>query len=292
MKRLKFEDLLRDSISRYGALSLHLGKCNSSFSIQMLLDNVRLTSISCDFGTWYFTKKDGLDLPSLKNVEAPYIKVFVLYKKLEEQFNTKLSKLDTFKKRIPFIKSNPDPIQELISDLHINTLLLVNALRKIEAEFLSYKVSLSPLYQPSSIISKKIKSNLALINKDLALADTKFISTKLNAGLTIKSNHQKINDTIVNIYDTSPIAPGIKGAILEAKSKNESSELNLPNKGINSSIKDVLNTRLVETVKSEREYSNFGFSNKQNGSDSSKSTSRTVQWESLLAMKKLMDDLG
>lgn len=292
MKRLKFEDLLRDSISRYGALSLHLGKCNSSFSIQMLLDNVRLTSISCDFGTWYFTKKDGLDLPSLKNVEAPYIKVFVLYKKLEEQFNTKLSKLDTFKKRIPFIKSNPDPIQELISDLHINTLLLVNALRKIEAEFLSYKVSLSPLYQPSSIISKKIKSNLALINKDLALADTKFISTKLNAGLTIKSNHQKINDTIVNIYDTSPIAPGIKDATIEVKSKNESSELNLPNKGINSSIKDVLNTRLVETVKSEREYSNLGFSNNQNGPDSSKSTSRTVQWESLLAMKKLMDDLG
>ncbi len=236
MKRLKFEDLLRDSIARYGALSLHLGKCNSSFSIQMLLDNVRLTSISCDFGTWYFTKKDGLDLPSLKNVEAPYIKVFVLYKKLEEQFNTKLSKLDTFKKRIPFIKSNPDPIQELISDLHINTLLLVNALRKIEAEFLTYKDSLSPLYQPSSIISKKIKSNLALINKDLALADAKLISTKLNAGLTIKSNHQKINDTIVDIYDTSPNTTAIKDAKLEVKSKNESSELNLLNHGINSSM--------------------------------------------------------
>lgn len=292
MKRLKFEDLLRDSIARYGALSLHLGKCNSSFSIQMLLDNVRLTSISCDFGTWYFTKKDGLDLPSLKNVEAPYIKVFVLYKKLEEQFNTKLSKLDTFKKRIPFIKSNPDPIQELISDLHINTLLLVNALRKIEAEFLTYKDSLSPLYQPSSIISKKIKSNLALINKDLALADAKLISTKLNAGLTIKSNHQKINDTIVDIYDTSPNTTAIKDAKLEVKSKNESSELNLLNHGINSSIKEVPNTRLVETAISKRENSNFGFNNEQNGPDSNKSTSRTVEWESLLAMKKLMAELG
>lgn len=292
MKRLKFEDLLRDSIVKYGTLSLHLGKCNSSFSIQMLLDNVRLTSISCDFGTWYFTKKDGLDLPSLKDVEAPYIKVFVLYKKLEEQFNTKLSKIDTLKKRIPFIKSNPDPIQELISDLHINTLLLVNALKKIEAEFLAYKVSLSPLYQPSSIISKKIKSNLALINNDLALVEARLISTKLSAGQTIESKLQKINHTIDNVNDTSPNAPEIKDGKLEIKSKKESSELNLVNRGLISSIKDIQNIRIDETILSERENSNFGFSSEQNGTDLSKSSSRIVQWESLLAMKKLMDELG
>ena len=123
MKRLKLEDLLRDSISKYASLSLSLSKCSSPFTIKMLLDNVRLTSKPCDFGTWYFTRKDGLELQSLKDVQAPYIKVFLLYKKLEELFNFKTSKMDNLKKINPFRKVHNDPIQDIVSELHTNCLL-------------------------------------------------------------------------------------------------------------------------------------------------------------------------
>lgn len=271
MKRLKFRDLLRDSISKYAALSLHLSKCNSRFSVLMLLDNTKLTSKSCDFGTWYFTQKSHVDLPSLKEVEAPYIKVFELYKKLEEQIEAKVNKIDNFKKRIPFLKYDQDPIQEIISDLHIQCLFLVNALKKVETEYITYQAIKAPLQPTSSNISRKIEANLAIIKNNLVE-----VESASNGGQTlVKKNNSAPH------FNIEPEGSGSRNEDKQSKFKNIVSNTELSAASFSPDIKKSIDTTPIDSVKNN--LTNLLVERK---------TSRNVEWESLIAMKKLMDELN
>lgn len=257
MKRMKFEDLLRETIAKYNSFTLHLSKCNSVFSTQLFLDNTRLTSKSCDFGTWYFSQKDQINLPSLKEVEDPYIKIYELYKLLEVQFHSKLSNKDKIKKRIPFVKSEPNPIIRTIEDLEIQCLLFIHKLKQLELEYSIYKINKKG-QDPSNIITKT--------NTVLELSPVE----NVNAVVAIKKK------TIQKELDIPQLNTILLNKIEEALTyeSNQSTEFK---ETISHKVDDYSAVKRSEPIKTNEAVN--------------ESKSKNTEWESLLAMKKMLDSI-
>lgn len=282
MKKIKFEVLLRDTIVRYSKFNLHLSKCNSAFLLQMLIENDSLTASSCDFGTWYFSRGNEIDLPSINEVEKPYINVYTLFKKLENQFNIKLSKLDRLKKKIPFVKSEPNPIIVIIGDLQINCLLLISALKKIEVEFEQLNSKTPPITSSSTRIFEKIEANLAL-NASYQLAT----SNRNKAAYTpSRKNTINIGEDYLN---SNTMVSTINLTKVESKDL-ETAKDKTPNEFLNSSqeisfgkiARISTNSSIEKTIPNEKKYNEvFDTLN-----------SRSQEWNSLMAMKRMMDNLN
>lgn len=257
MKKMKFEDLLRETIAKYNSFALHLSKCNSVFSTQLFLDNFQLTSKTCDFGTWYFSQKKQIELPSLKDIEAPYIKIYELYKLLEIQFHSKLSKKDLIKKRLPFVKSEPNPVKQTIEDLEIQCLLFIHKLKQLELEYSIYKM------QKKSDNQSILANNP---NTELELSPAEIIETE------IKLN----NKTIQKVFET----PKLNALLLNKIYDSNNYKSNLP------TVLKETNSHMVDDYSALKQSEPFKPSEVLN-----ESRSKNSDWESLMAMKKMMDSI-
>lgn len=287
MKKIKFEVLLRDTIVRYSKFNLHLSKCNSAFLLQMLIENDSLTASSCDFGTWYFSRGNEIDLPSINEVEKPYINVYTLFKKLENQFNIKLSKLDRLKKKIPFVKADPNPITVIIDDLQINCLLLISALKKIELEFEQLNVITSPLSSSSTRIFERIEANLAL-NASYQLETNKVKEAAYS--IPRKTNNPKRAEKDLNSNTmVSAISLTKKESYFLSKDL-ETVKDKSPNEFLNSSqeisfgeiARISTDSSIGKTIPNQKKFNEVFDS----------PSSRNQEWNSLMAMKRMMDNLN
>jgi hypothetical protein len=273
MKQIKFEDLLRDTIAKYNAFNNHLVKCNSAFSLQLFLDYYQLTSKSCDFGTWFFSQKSSMDLPTLNELEAPYIKIYKLYKLLEIRNNAKLSKMDRLKKRLPFVKSEPNLTVKLVEELEIQSLLFVHNLKKTQEEYKNYQAS-----------NIKLKSKLELLEKIEAKDTRTILETELETtkSLTKTQTVPKKAQSIVSIQASKHIEKQDSQSNSNIKTARESDS-------IPDNIKNFENRAILKEAFTN--HYKLDSSKKNDTSHNSSSNVNTQEWNSLLAMKKMMDSL-
>ncbi len=286
MKKIKFEVLLRDTIVRYSKFNLHLSKCNSAFLLQMLIENDSLTASSCDFGTWYFSRGNEIDLPSINEVEKPYINIYTLFKQLENQFNIKLSKLDRLKKKIPFVKSEPNPIIVIIGDLQINCLLLISALKKIEVEFEQLNLKTSPITSSSTRIFEKIEANLALnTSYQLATSNGNKAAYTPSRKNTINIGEDYLNsNTMVSAINLTKKETYVQSKDLETvKDKSPNEFLNSSQEISFGEIGRISTDSSIEkTIPNQKKFNEVFDS----------PSSRNQEWNSLMAMKRMMDNLN
>jgi len=290
MKKIKFEVLLRDTIVKYSKFNLHLSKCNSDFLIQMLLENNSLSAASCDFGTWYFSRGSEFDLPSINEIEKPYIKVFALFKKLENQFQVKLSKMDRLKNKIPFVKAEPSLITAIVDNLQLNCLLLISALKNLESDYELFKVTASPIHKFSTPIYDKIEANLATIESYSPSKDIKYlkIGTETRQAIHKASINENKENTlpktleVTSNQDNNEPDPLFESKLIDTEIvynelKNSPQKIKVEADNISTPIQKT-DTK-PPFKKGDIETSNF-------------SNSRKEEWISLMEMKRMMDNLN
>lgn len=274
MKKIKFEVLLKETITDYNELSLKLSKCNSAFAVQMLLERYPWASVSCDFGTWYFSNKSDIELPSLADIEKPYIELFKGFKQLETQFNTKLSKLEILKKKLPFIKIESNATIEIITEMYSNTLLVIACLKKIQSEYnelrLKTRLEQSARQTKSNKIQKVLEekwSKLETIKEQVYTFDIK--TQEVAAPLAVKptmnkSSLQEKTSDFSNINALEKETNSLSKVETSIQNSNE-------------------NTRLDHLLAKLPNGNEYQANNKEDKVSS--------EWNSILEMKKLMDSL-